>query len=70
MIDFKTQQGLATQECAQCGNEFTKENPCCCDGGLFESPEGDCHVDGVCMMCHAGVHINHSIFNAGHERGE
>jgi len=70
MKDFKTQQSLASQECIECAREFTLQNPCCCDDGIFESLQGDCHTDGICVECHANVHINQLRFSSQRERGE
>jgi len=43
-----------TNSCVQCSSEFTEDNPCCCDFGLFEDGS---HTDGRCKTC-CGPHSN------------
>lgn len=61
----------ATEECVQCGDEFTAENPCCCDEGTCGPTNGiTTHVDGVCVRCCAPNHIGQRRVTSQHERGE
>lgn len=41
-------------ECCYCGEEFSAENPCCCDEGTLEDGS---HEEGICRRCCAPHHI-------------
>jgi hypothetical protein len=42
-----------TFECVCCGEEFTTDNPCCCDDGTHEDGS---HDEGICQRCCAPHH--------------
>ncbi len=70
MRDFKTQLADATNLCCLCSHEFDEDNPCCCDDGLFETPNGKLHTDGVCVQCCTSVHGEQWSPSIQHDRGE
>jgi hypothetical protein len=52
LTDYKRQ--YATTTCVACDQEFTTDNPCCCDDGCYDD---NTHVDGYCRTCCAPHHL-------------
>ena len=73
-----------TNICIECNQEFTANNPCCCDVATHDStdlckpphPPGIVlHEEGVCVRCHKGKHTariwdGKAIAGGTFERGE
>lgn len=59
MVSVTPIEYKGTTICIYCEAEFTKENPCCCDGGIFEDGS---HSDGVCVNCCAPNHKRIRLF--------
>jgi hypothetical protein len=70
MKDFQTQLEEATNTCCLCDDEFSEDNPCCCDDGIFETPEGILHTDGTCYVCCRESHPNQLTPSLRQERCE
>lgn len=68
MKDFQTRWEESSNECIQCNQEFTKQNPCYNDDSIFEMNGIKRHLNGICRDCSTAE--AHWRPTSQHERGE